>query len=329
MFAVLALASAVCYGAADFLGGFTAKRANTLAVVVVSQLSGLVLLLLMLPVLPASAPMRSDYLWGAIAGLTGGAGVALLYRALAIGVMAVVAPTTAVCAVAIPVLAAIAFGERPGLATIGGIALAIAAIVLVSQSSVPERVEGSALDIPAKPSTSSQRLWPRFARQPVVRSPQRVQDSRLSPHNGLVRDAPALHTGASAFSLALISGVVIGFFFLALARTSDEAGLWPLIAARGVSVGLFAAIARLTSKPLRIPMGILGTVAAGGILDMLANLLYLIATRSGPLSVVVTLASLYPASTVLLARIVLHERLNARQWIGVVCAMVAVAVIVR
>jgi drug/metabolite transporter (DMT)-like permease len=105
--------------------------------------------------------------------------------------------------------------------------------------------------------------------------------------------------------------------------------LWPLVAARIVSVGLFAAIALLTSQSLRIPMGILGIVASGGILDMLANLLYLIATRSGPLSVVVTLASLYPASTVLLARIVLDERLNARQWIGVACAMLAVVMIVR
>ncbi len=62
---------------------------------------------------------------------------------------------------------------------------------------------------------------------------------------------------------------------------------------------------------------------------MLANLLYMIATRSGPLSVVVTLASLYPASTVLLARVVLHERLSRRQWVGIVCAMAAVVMIVR
>jgi drug/metabolite transporter (DMT)-like permease len=62
---------------------------------------------------------------------------------------------------------------------------------------------------------------------------------------------------------------------------------------------------------------------------MIANLLYLVATRSGPLSIVVTLASLYPASTVLLARVVLHERLSRLQWLGVICAMVAVIMIVR
>jgi drug/metabolite transporter (DMT)-like permease len=284
MFAILALASAVCYGAADFLGGLTSKRASTLAVVVLSQLSGLVLLLIMLPLLAPAMPTRSDYAWGALAGLTGGAGVALLYRALAIGIMAVVAPTTAVCAVIIPVLFAVVSGERPGALAIGGIALAIVGIVLVSQSDHPE--------------------------------------SERPERDGRAFSGPA-------FSLALLSGIVIGLFFVALAQTQEEAGLWPLIAARIASVALFAAMALAASQSLRVPAGVLGLVIAGGVLDMLANLLYLIATRSGPLSVVVTLASLYPASTVLLARLVLHERLRPRQWVGVVCALIAVVAIVR
>jgi drug/metabolite transporter (DMT)-like permease len=285
MFAVLALASAVCYGAADFLGGLTSKRASTFAIVVLSQFAGLVLLFVMFPLLPDAAPVRADYVWGALAGLTGGVGVALLYRALAIGVMAVVAPTTAVCAVVIPVLAAVVLGERPEAITFAGIALAIVAIALVSQSTHPD------------------------------------------PH----ADGREQKTGARgyAFSLALLSGVVIGFFYLALARTSERAGLWPLVAARIVSVALFSGLTFLTSQSLRVPSGIRTTVVAGGALDMIANFLYLIATRSGPLSVVVTLASLYPASTVLLARIVLHERLSRLQWLGVVCAMMAVGMIVR
>jgi drug/metabolite transporter (DMT)-like permease len=285
VFAVLALLSALCYGAADFLGGLTAKRASAITIVVLSQLSGLVLLAIMLPVLPAASPSQADYIWGAVAGLTGGVGVALLYRALAIGVMAVVAPTTAVCAVVIPVLAAIALGERPGPGTLGGIALAIVAIALVSQSSHPAPVREARGD-----DTRTRRL---------------------------------------AFALALLSGVVIGLFFLALAQTTEEAGLWPLVMARLVSVGLFTATAALASQSLRVPARVLGVVMAAGVLDMLANLLYVIATRSGPLSVVVTLASLYPASTVLLARLVLHERLSPWQWVGVVCALVAVGVIVR
>jgi drug/metabolite transporter (DMT)-like permease len=145
---------------------------------------------------------------------------------------------------------------------------------------------------------------------------------------------PVLHeersgSGTSAFTLALLSGIAIGFFFVALARTSADAGLWPLVTARAVSVSLFAVMALLASQSLRLWGGTLGIVVVGGSLDMIANLLYMIATRSGPLSVVVTLASLYPASTVLLARVVLHERLSRRQWIGIVCAMAAVVMIVR
>ena len=283
MFAVLALLSALCYGAADFVGGLTARRAGTLAVVVISQFAGLLLLLVILPFLPPAAPSRADVLWGALAGAAGGGGVALLYRALAIGVMAVVAPTTAVCAVVVPVFVSVVLGERPAAATFGGIALAIVAIVLVSQSS-----DGGA-------------------------------DAR----------GEAEERRTKAVTLAMLSGVVIGFFFVALARTGSQAGLWPLVAARTVSAGLFAVIAFFASRSLRIPAAIFWIVVAGGALDMLANLLYLLASRAGPLSVVVTLASLYPASTVLLARLVLHERLSTLQWVGVACALVAVAIIVR
>jgi drug/metabolite transporter (DMT)-like permease len=67
---------------------------------------------------------------------------------------------------------------------------------------------------------------------------------------------------------------------------------------------------------------------AGGLLDMAANALYLLAAQIGPLSPVVTLSSLYPASTVLLARVVLGERMSAWQIAGVACALVAVVFIV-
>src|SRR5690349_15746427 len=130
---LLAIGSALLYGAADFTGGITARRAGTLPVVIVSQASGLVLVILLLPLLPRATPARADLLWGAAAGLTGGIGVALLYRALSIGTMAVVAPTTAVCAVAIPVLVSLVLGERPPPLAVAGIALGIASIVLVSQ----------------------------------------------------------------------------------------------------------------------------------------------------------------------------------------------------
>ena len=130
---LLALSSAALYGTADFLCGLASRRANTLVIVVTSQGCGLTLLVLSLPLLPAATPAARDLVWGGAAGLAGGVGVTLLYRALAVGRMAVVAPTTAVCAVTIPVVTSVVLGERLAPLTMLGIALAIVAIVLVSQ----------------------------------------------------------------------------------------------------------------------------------------------------------------------------------------------------
>ena len=277
----LALASAALYGAADFLGGLASRRASTIAIVLVSQIAGLIPLALLLFVLP-SAPSREDFIWGAIAGLAGSAGVALLYRALAVGTMSVVAPTTAVCAVMLPVFVEALRGERLPVVTQGGIALAIVAIVLVSQHDTPS-------------------------------------SDRVSSHG---RGLPA------GVGLAFVSGVAIGMFFLGLARTSPDAGLWPLAASRGLSGVIFGAVVVAAYWPLKLQPAVWKTAIACGVVDMLANALYLIASRGERLSIVVTLASLYPASTVILARIVVGERLSTRQTVGIACALVAVVTIV-
>jgi drug/metabolite transporter (DMT)-like permease len=279
----LAIGSAVLYGAADFTGGLTSRRAGAIPVVFLSQASGLVMVALLLPLLPHASPTRPDLVWGAVAGLTGGIGVALLYHALSIGIMAVVAPTTAVCAVAIPVVVAVLLGERPTPLAVAGIALGIGSIVLVSRQT---------------------------AAQPE--SPGPMSRGRHS----------------SGIGIALLSGIAIGFFLLSLARTSPDAGLWPLVAARSVSVTLFGVLALGGKQSLRMPGRIAALVAFGGTIDMLANALYMVAAQQGPLSTVVTLSSLYPASTVLLARLILGERLNTWQISGVGCALAAVVLIV-
>lgn len=281
---LLAVGSAALYGAADFLGGLAARRTSTFAVVVVSQGAGLALVAAMLPLLPEATPSRLDLFWGGTAGLTGGIGVALLYRALAVGAMAVVAPTTAVCAVVIPVMAGIMVGERLSPQTTLGIGLALAAIVLVSHTPAPDGAGAG----------------------------RTGAAGRLPPGLGL----------------ALMSGVAIGVFFLSLARTEAGAGMWPLLVARVASITLFATMALAAGRSLTMDRQVATIAIGGGALDMLANALYLIASRAGPLSIVVTLTSLYPASTVLLARVVLGERLNGWQVAGVGSALVAIALIV-
>jgi uncharacterized membrane protein len=285
MMPLVALVSAALYGAGDFLGGLASRQMRTAAVVAISQASGLLVLLAVTGLLLAPAdPTRGDVGWGMAAGLSGSLGVALLYRALAIGTMGVVAPITAVCAVIVPVLASLARGVRPPAVVLAGIGLALVAIVLVSQQ--PE---------------------------PAASDPSPVRAPGLPP--GIVH--------------ALFSGVAIGVFFLVLAEARPESGMWPLVGARAVAVPACAAVAFFEGMSLsQLRARPLTTAAAAGVVDMSANALYLMASRMGDLPVAVTLASLYPASTVILARVVLGERLHRLQLIGMICAMAAVGLIV-
>ncbi|HET8713908.1 MAG TPA: EamA family transporter, partial [Gemmatimonadales bacterium] len=127
---------------------------------------------------------------------------------------------------------------------------------------------------------------------------------------------------------ALIAGVAIGIFLIALAQTNRNAGLWPLLTDRIASVAFFAIVLSVARARLALPARITWLALGGGALDMTANALYLLAVWIGPFSAVVTLASLYPASTVLLARALLGERLSAWQTAGVITALVAVVLIV-
>jgi drug/metabolite transporter (DMT)-like permease len=128
--------------------------------------------------------------------------------------------------------------------------------------------------------------------------------------------------------VALASGVAVGFFLVTLGQTSTAAGMWPLVVSRSVSIGLFGTVALATRRPLSVPSSAVAPAVVCGGLDMIANAMYLAAVRQGQLSLVATLASLYPASTVLLARVVLGERLGRWQQVGVASAVAAIALIV-
>ena len=124
--------------------------------------------------------------------------------------------------------------------------------------------------------------------------------------------------------LALGAGLGFGLFFVALSYTDDSSGMWPLVAARGASVAVVGSLALLGRIRPRIPGGHPRWLTAGaGGLDVVANVLYLLAIRQGLLSVVSVLASLYPASTVVLAWIILRERFAPMQRVGLLLAVPA------
>jgi drug/metabolite transporter (DMT)-like permease len=276
MAALLALFSAATYGIGDFCGGIAARRVAATTVLLWSHVVGLVLLSLA-ALLVAGDPEGGDLVIGAGGGLCGAAGVGLLYKGLSMAPMSAIAPITALLAAGVPVVAGYAEGERPGVAAVVGIALALVAIVLVS-------AEGG----------------------------------------GSVRPADVRGLG-----YALGAGLGFGFFFVALSHTGDDAGLWPLVAARSASVTVVGSVALLGLVPRRPPTGSTAALtAAAGSLDAAANLLFLLAVRGGLVSVVSVLAALYPVSTVVLARVVLGERFHLLQRVGMAVAVPATILMV-
>ena len=273
MAAVLALCCAAAYGVGDFFGGLAARRVAATTVLLWSHVLGLGLLLAATTIVGGAAD-GPDLLYGAVGGLSGAAGVGLLYKGLSVGPMSVVAPITALLSAAVPVLWGVAQGERPALNVVVGMGLALVAIVLVS-------AEGSGT-------------------------------FRPSDVRGLL--------------YALGAGLGFGLFFVALSYTDGGSGVWPLVAARAASVTVVGSLALVGRVPRRLPEGQARSLTAGaGTLDAAANVLYLLAIREGLLSVVSVLAALYPAGTVLLARVVLREQFAPLQRAGLALALPAAA----
>ena len=123
------------------------------------------------------------------------------------------------------------------------------------------------------------------------------------------------------------AGIGFGLFFVFLQRTSSGAGLWPLVGARSVSMVALFALALVTPGRVGLVPGTRRLVIACGICDAGANALYLTAVNRGLLSVIAVLAALYPASTVVLARVVLKERMRAVQLVGLALAATAAVLV--
>jgi drug/metabolite transporter (DMT)-like permease len=128
---------------------------------------------------------------------------------------------------------------------------------------------------------------------------------------------------------ALGAGLSFGVFFILLSRASHGNALWVLLGVKIGSIALSGAGLLVLRHSLRVARDTSGLIVIAGILDMTANLFYLLATRTGLLSLVAVLTSMYPATTVLLARFVLKEKLEKIQLSGLGLAMTAILMIAR
>jgi drug/metabolite transporter (DMT)-like permease len=315
---VLAGMAATVFGVADFLGGTAARRVPPLTVAMLAQVAGLVGLLLLMLVMPAAA-LPGALLWGLLAGLSGGVGVPVLYRALARGPMNVVAPLAALTSAAVPVLVGTLLGDRPSTWAWVGIVLAVVAGVVVGVSFEPTRdaALGDGALVDAAPAEVA------------------VVGSTDGARRGALRSA----------GLSLFAGVCFGGFFVLIAQAAPAAGLWPVVAAKVggslVAVVVLVGAARVVGPGARrgttpadatgLRLGLTGfgwrLAVLGGVLDALANVFYLLATQHGQLAVVGAVVGLYPASTVLLARLMHGERIGGVQWAGLALAVPALALV--
>ena len=125
----------------------------------------------------------------------------------------------------------------------------------------------------------------------------------------------------------LLAAVGFGFYLILLSETSSTAGLWTAVATRAAPAVVLLLVLGLTRRPLLVPRVAAPLVAISGVTDASANVLLLVALRTGLLSVVAPVANLYPAVTIVLARLFGHERIGRLRLLGLGLALVSLVLI--
>ena len=268
----LSLSAAVSWGAADFSGGIATKTANVFSVIVVAHATGLAVMLLLALLVREPIPGWTSLLWGIVAGLAGGIGLAALYKALAIGKMGINAPLSCVITAVVPLLFSFSTEGLPHAVQMIGFVVALVSIWLIA-----------------------------------------TQRGAAEESQGL--------------GLAVVAGIGFGGFLLFIKLAGSEAVFWPLVSARAASFLLMLAITAIRGGDWKHIRGSVSYMLLAGFLDSGANALYVAAAQRGRLDVAAVLSSLYPASTVMLARLVLKERLSRQQRVGMAAALIAVSLI--
>ena len=141
---------------------------------------------------------------------------------------------------------------------------------------------------------------------------------------GLLSKTPAGRPRPVGLGLAVAAGFGFGGFLVAIAQVRGSAVFWPLVAARAASLALLGLLVLVRREPVRPSRRALGLIGLAGTMDAGGNALFILAAQTGRLDVAGTLASLYPATTVLLALVVLRERFTRTQALGLLVALAAV-----
>ncbi len=267
-----AVTSALVWGSGDFAGGMATRRMASSQVLWIASVTGMVILFPIAVLMHESLPTLASLGWSALAGISGGLGILVLYRALSTGPAAMIAPIAGVVGASVPVAVGAILEGRPTAAHLAGLLVGIAGIWFVSRGA--GRQAG-------------------FDRRPVLQ--------------------------------AFLAGVAFGGFFIFMAQV--RTGLLVPIAVAKMAASTLA-LGLLRAQRLSLRSGIANPLAfVAGVLDAGGNLFYLLAVQYARLDIAAVISSMYPAATVLLARVVRQERMSRLQALGVGLCLASVALI--
>jgi drug/metabolite transporter (DMT)-like permease len=317
--ALLGLAAAALWGGGDFSGGMGVKRAGggigaALRVVLMSHAASFATLLLVERVRGDAFPHGAVLAWGIAAGVAGGLSLTAFYTALSRGAMGASAAVSGLLAAAIPAAVGMAQEGSPGRRAVAGFAVAAVAIWLIAAG---DRVHGV--------ETAEEAVHEHEAADAARRDAQVRAERRA--------------TARQTMLLAVAAGAGFGVYFIALKMANPAGVVWPMATARmgsltvcglmllGRSLRRWDRPSEAEAAQVRITPAAVRWALAAALLDTSGNLLFIAATRAGRLDVASVLASLYPASTILLAAVTLGELPTKRQAVGMLAAAAAVVMI--
>ena len=318
--ALLGLGAAALWGGGDFSGGMGVKRAGggigaALRIVLLSHAASFLALLLVERVRHDAFPHGALLAWGLAAGVAGGLSLTAFYTALSRGAMGASAAISGLLAAAIPSAVGMLQQGSPGMRAVAGFGIAAAAIWLIAAGEAVHGVET------AEEAALEHEIADAAKRNEVLRA-KMIATQRTASRQTML--------------LAVLAGAGFGVYFICLKMANPAGVVWPMATARMGSLTICGLMLvgrnlrrwdRAQDSGVRVTRAAVGWALSGGVLDTSGNLMFIAATRAGRLDVASVLASLYPASTILLAALTLGERPTKRQAVGMLAAAAAVVMI--